>query len=181
MQLDRALAAGIDVTHADTHMGAVGHPRFIPVYIQLALQRGLPPMMFRLDEAGWLELGKGQPGLDMDSEMAAFAAAFVQQLEMQGVPLLDNLLGLPLDEPEDRMALTKRAFDSLKPGLTHFIIHPAQDTPELRAITPDWRSRVGDYRTFMSEELRDYVGDSGIHVIGYRVLRDLMRSERPIG
>ena len=181
MQIDRALAAGIDVTHADTHMGAVGHQKFIPAYIQLALQRGLPPMMFRLDEAGWLELGMGQPELGMDSEMAAFATTFVQQLEAQGVPLLDNLVGLPLDQPENRMALAKGAFDSLKPGLAHFIIHPAQDTPELRAITPDWRSRVGDYQTFMSGELHDYVRDAGIQVIGYRTLRDLMRSERPVG
>jgi hypothetical protein len=177
MQVDRALAAGIDVTHADTHMGAVGHSKFIPGYIQVALQRRLPPMMFRLDEVGWLELGSGQPELGMDSEMAKFAATFVRQLEAQGVPLLDNLFGLPLDDPEDRMALAKKAFDSLKPGLTHFIIHPAQDTPELRAITSDWRSRVGDYRVFMSEELRDYVKDAGIHVIGYRALRSLMRGE----
>jgi predicted glycoside hydrolase/deacetylase ChbG (UPF0249 family) len=178
MQVDRALAAGIDVTHVDTHMGAVGHPKFIPAYIQLALQRGLPPMMFRLDEAGWLRLRMGRPELGIDSEGATLAAAFVQQLEAQGVPLLDNLVGLPLDQPENRMALAKGAFDSLKPGLTHFIIHPAQDTPELRAITLDWRSRVGDYQVFMSEELRDYIRDSGIRVIGYRALRDLMRSER---
>jgi predicted glycoside hydrolase/deacetylase ChbG (UPF0249 family) len=181
LQVDRTLAAGIDVTHIDTHMGAVAHHKFIPVYIQLALQRGLPPMMFRLDEAGWLELGIDQPEMGMDSEMATFAATFVQQLEAQGVPLVDNLTGLALDQPENRMALAKSAFDSLKPGLTHFIIHPAQDTPELRAITPDWRSRVGDYRLFMSGELRDYVRDSGIQVVGYRALRDLMRNERPVG
>jgi hypothetical protein len=111
----------------------------------------------------------------MDGEMATLAAQFVAQLEAQGVPLIDHIIGLPLDEePGDRLALAKREFDALPPGLTHFVIHPAADTPELRAITQSWRSRVADYETLRSNELRDYVRGAGIQVTGYRVLRDLM-------
>lgn len=168
-QVARALDAGLDVTHVDTHMGAVANPRFIPAYVQLAMQYSLPLMILRLDETGWREMGMG-------SETAVFAAQFVRQLEAQGMLLLDRLVGLPLDQPEDRVALAKETFDSLLPGLTQFIIHPARDTPELRAITPDWRGRVADYRAFTSKELRDYVRGSGVQVIGYRVLRELMRS-----
>jgi predicted glycoside hydrolase/deacetylase ChbG (UPF0249 family) len=167
-QLDRALAAGIDVTHLDTHMGAVAHLKFVPAYVQLALQHHLPPLIPRLDEAGWQEVG-------LDAETAAFAIQFVGQLEAQGVPLLDHLIGLPLEEdPGDRVALAKKELGALPPGLTHFIIHPAQDTPELRAITPTWRSRVADYEAFCSEELRAFVRSSGLQVIGYRALRDLL-------
>jgi len=166
-QVARALAAGIDVTHLDTHMGTVAHPRFVLAYVQLAVQHGLPAMILRLDEAGWRKMG-------MDSETAAFAARFVPQLEAQGLPLLDYLVALPLDQPADRVEQAKKAFDSLPPGLTHFIIHPAQDTPELRALTPSWPSRVADYRAFTSGELRDYVRNSGVQVIGYRALRELM-------
>jgi len=169
-QVARALAAGIDVTHVDTHMGAVARIKFIPAYVQLALQHRLPLMILRLDEAGWREMG-------LDGETAAFATQFVRQLEAQGLPLLDRLEMLPLDRPADRVEQAKDAFDALPPGLTHFAIHPAQDTPELRAITPDWQSRVADYRAFTSRELRDYVRDSCVQVIGYRVLRELMRSD----
>ena len=52
-QVARALAGGIDVTHIDTHMGTVAHPRFIPGYVQLAQQHNLPFLILRLDEAGW--------------------------------------------------------------------------------------------------------------------------------
>ena len=166
-QVARALDAGIDVTHIDTHMGTVAHLKFIPAYVQLALQHGLPPMILRLDEAGWRKMG-------MDSETAAFAAQLVQQWEAQGLPLLDHLVALPLDQSADRVELAKKTFDSLPPGLTHFIIHPAQDTPELRAITPNWQGRVADYRTFTDEELCDYVKNSGVRVIGYRALRELI-------
>ena len=122
-----------------------------------------------LDEAGWQELG-------LDAATAAFAMQFMDQLEEQGVPLLDNLASLPLlEEPGDRIAAARAALAALPPGLTHFIIHPAADSPELRAITTSWQSRVADYRAFTSDELARWVKDSGIQVIGYRPLRDLMR------
>jgi predicted glycoside hydrolase/deacetylase ChbG (UPF0249 family) len=168
-QVARALAAGIDVSHVDTHMGTVAHPRFVAGYVQLAIEHRLPAMIPRLDEAGWHEMG-------MEGEIAAFAAQFVGELEAQGVPLLDHLVGLPLEEePGDRLAVAKEELGALPPGLTHFIIHPAADTPELRAITTSWRSRVADYETFRSEELRAWVQDEGLHVVGYRALRDLLR------
>ena len=46
----------------------------------------------------------------------------------------------------------------------------------LRGAAPaTWPSRVADYHTFASTELWDWVRDSGLQVIGYRPLRDLMR------
>jgi len=170
-QLERALAAGIDVTHIDSHMGTVLHPRFALGYVQLALQHRLPFIMVRLDEAGYREMG-------MDEAGAAFAVQLVAQLEAQGVPIFDHITMLPLDQPTDQIDVAKKMFDELLPGLSNLIIHPSADTPELRAITPDWPSRVAHYRAFTSEELRAHIRDSGVHVIGYRALRDLMRREQ---
>jgi len=108
---------------------------------------------------------------------AALAAQFVQQLESQGQPLLDHVLILPTDQPDDRLSLAKQAFASLPAGITHFVIHPGKDTPELRAAAGTWPARVADHRIFLSTELRDYVLSQGIHVIGYRALRDLVRGQ----
>lgn len=168
-QLARALAAGLDVTHVDTHMGAVAHLKFVQDYARITLEQRLPALFLRLDEAGWQEMG-------LDEATATFAMQFMDQLVEQGVPLLDNLASLPLlEEPGDRIAAARAALAALPPGLTHFIIHPAADSPELRAITTSWQSRVADYRAFTSDELARWVKDSGIQVIGYRPLRDLMR------
>ena len=171
-QIERPLAFGMQPTHADTHMGTVAHPKFIPSYIQLAIEYGLPPMIMRLDEAGWLEYG-------MATDVAQLAAGMVAQLEEQGVPLIDNLATLELDQAcvaDERIAYAKRVFNEMKPGITHFIIHPSQDTPELRAIAPDWACRVADYQAFLSDDLRDYIRSSGVQIIGYQALRELMPS-----
>lgn len=170
IQIEKALAAGIDVTHVDTHMGTVGTTKFIPSYLSLSAQFGLPAMLMRLDKDGWLELG-------FDEKTAEVAVQMVNQLEEQGVPLIDHLAGLELNiaqEPEERLYYAKSVLDNLKTGITHFIIHPSQDTPELRAITPDWKCRVADYLVFKNDIMRDFIKESGIHVIGYRMIKDLM-------
>jgi predicted glycoside hydrolase/deacetylase ChbG (UPF0249 family) len=167
-QVERAIAAGMRPTHVDTHMGTVAHPKLIPGYLQLALKHRLPLMMFRLDEAGWRRMG-------LNGEAAKMAVGMVQQLEGMGVPLLDRMHQMRLDAPEDRLAQVRAALAGLEPGLTHFIVHPARDTPELRAITPaDWPSRAADYQTFMMEELREIIRELGLQVIGYRALQELM-------
>lgn len=166
-QFNRARSAGIAPTHIDTHMGAVAHPKFISAYVQLALEQRLPVMVPRLDEAEFRQSG-------LDPEAAAIAAQFVQQLEAMEIPLLDGLAAMPLDQPDERIDQVKKALAGLPAGVTHFIIHPSSDTPELRAITSDWPSRVADYRAFTSEELRRYIQDCGVQVIGYRQLKELM-------
>jgi predicted glycoside hydrolase/deacetylase ChbG (UPF0249 family) len=166
-QVERALKAGIVPTHIDTHMGTVAHPKFMGMYVQLAMKYKLPPMIFRLDEAGWRAAG-------LDPEFAKLAAGLIQQLEGSGLPLLDVLGGMNLDTDENRLERTKQALSDLRPGITHFIIHPSKDTPELRAITPDWRCRAADYQNFMNEQIRKHITKIGLHVIGYQALKDLM-------
>ena len=166
-QVERALQAGITPTHVDTHMGTVAHPKFMGIYVQIAMQFHLPAMIFRLDEAGWRAAG-------LDPEFAKFAADLILQLEASGLPLLDVLGGMHLDSDENRLERTKQAFSDLQPGITHFIINPSKDTPELRAITPDWRCRVGDYQDFMDDSLRQHIKKIGVQVIGYRALKELM-------
>jgi predicted glycoside hydrolase/deacetylase ChbG (UPF0249 family) len=166
-QIERALAAGMRPTHIDTHMGAVYSPAFLPLYLDVARRYRLPPMFFRDDEAGWRARGA-------DADTAAGMARLSAQLGADGVPLLDNIVMMPLDAPDDRIGQARRAFESLPAGLTHFIIHPSHDTPELRACSASWQSRVADYQAFMSEELRAYLRSSGVQVIGYRALQELM-------
>jgi hypothetical protein len=150
-------------------MGTVLHAQFAPAYIQVALQHRIPPFMLRKDAAGLQELG-------LDAETAVMFARQLQVFEAQGLPLLDDIRVMPLEHPDGRLEQVKQALAALPAGITYLIGHPAKDTPELRAITSDWRGRVADYQAFSSETLRKYVKDSGIHVIGWRVLRDLMRS-----
>jgi predicted glycoside hydrolase/deacetylase ChbG (UPF0249 family) len=166
-QVERARRSGIAVTHVDTHMGTVAHPKFMSGYLQVARQNRIPAMAFRLDEAGYRAYG-------LNAEMAAMAVQMTRQLEGEGWPLLDGKSGLSLHDPENRLEQAKQALSAMPAGITHFIIHPSKDTPELRAITPDWAGRVADFETFSSPALRDYVKDIGVQVIGYGAIKRLL-------
>jgi hypothetical protein len=65
---------------------------------------------------------------------------------------------------------------TLEPGLTELTLHPAIDTPELRAITTDWRQRVADHVLLVADRGLDrLIAEAGVTLIGYRPLHDAMR------
>lgn len=163
-QINLAMFEGIVPTHIDTHMGSVAHPKFMFDYINAGLSRKIPPMLFRLTKNEWMKIG-------LDENSAKMIEMFLTNLEEKGVPLLDHLRSIPLEVPDNRFGQAKEIFSTLSPGITHFIIHPATETPELKAITPDWLSRVGDYQLFRGKEIHDYLKNIGIHVIGYQDLK----------
>jgi predicted glycoside hydrolase/deacetylase ChbG (UPF0249 family) len=82
---------------------------------------------------------------------------------------------LDLGNPAQDLAAVKTIFAELPAGLTYFICHPAADTPELRAIAPDWQARARDLAVMTDPALRTYVAEQGIHLIGWRVIQDAMR------
>jgi chitin disaccharide deacetylase len=166
-QMGRAMIAGIVPTHMDTHMGSIAHPNLIGHYLQLALAHRLPPMVPRRYESAAQDRS-------LDQDDIQKMASMLVQVEEHGLPLLDQIATLELDEPENRFEHTRQVLGELPSGITHFYIHPAKDTPELRAITPDWRSRVADYEIFMNEDMRRFLKDSGLHIIGYQALKDLI-------
>lgn len=166
-QVERAVNAGIDITHIDSHMGAL-IPRFLDIYVDLAIEYRVPAMLMVPDSI----VDRWQP----TEEIRAQLEAAVRRAQDAGLPMFDRITMLPLDDPDDRIENAKQRFDSLPAGLSVFILHPAKDTPELRAIAPDYRGRVADYEAFGSSELLRHVRDTGVQIISYRQLRDAMRS-----
>jgi predicted glycoside hydrolase/deacetylase ChbG (UPF0249 family) len=157
-QVRQARQAGLDLTHLNCHMFATLDTRLIGEYVGLGFDEGLPVLMVRQPQ--WVEIL---------SERA------ISEWEEKGLPVFDHLREMYLNKPAaGRLEQAIEVFDELPPGLTYFMIHPAQDTPELRAIGDDWPQRVADYETFMSAALREHVQKLGVEVIGWRRLREAM-------
>ena len=163
---------GVEPTHLDSHMLSAFDSRLLGQYVAMALEHGTPALFPSSIESGFW----------MDDETQAMIPTLEQSLAARGFPLIDHLDGMPLsndpnsgdDHFETRLETAKSILQNLKPGVTHFAFHPSVDTPELRAICPDWRARVGDEMVFRSPELRDFLEAQNIHVIGYRALKNLI-------
>jgi predicted glycoside hydrolase/deacetylase ChbG (UPF0249 family) len=170
LQVERALAAGIDVTHIDSHMGTIIDPKFVQHYLQAGASRLIPNMLPRASAKGFAMMG-------IDEQALVMYTPILDQLETQGLPMLDGLFSMPLDHDNDHIDVAKKLLSEVPVGITHFLFHPSIDTPELRAICPDWKARVANYNAFMSNELKNFLKDSGIQLIGYRAIRDVLRKQ----
>lgn len=168
-QIEKALTAGIDITHVDSHMGTIMNPKFIQSYVQAASRRLLPSMLPRLTAKGMELMGFHE------AELMQYAP-IMELLESMGIPMLDGLLFMPLNHDRDHIGVARQILGELPVGITHFIFHPSVDTPESRAISPDWQARVANYNAFMSDELKKFLESEDIKLIGYRAIREAMRN-----
>lgn len=160
-QIRKALHAGIDVTHLDSHMGTLQFdPRYLDVYLELAEEFNLPVRM-----ASQTTLEKfHQP--DLRSKFSARGIVFPDYFVYEELP----------DEPRDVKAFWLQIVSGLKPGVTELYIHAAKPTQELQAITGTWRTRAAEFETFTHDpEMQRRITEQRIIRIGYRPLRELQR------
>jgi predicted glycoside hydrolase/deacetylase ChbG (UPF0249 family) len=157
-QIERAILWGFDVSHIDSHMGALQlRPEFFDVYLELAVEFQLP---MRLSGASSERL-VGFPFRTLAAE--------------EGVVFPDHFLHVT-NGVGSRRAIEKMLFD-LRPGVTEVYLHPAADTSELRSLAPDWANRVDDLHLLVHDSaLRARIDRSGVKLIGFRELRDLQRA-----
>lgn len=161
-QAERALAAGLNITHMDSHMLTLFHERLLPPYLRVAEKYRLPAFLLRPDH-------KFMP------ELSDEVRTMLRDAEARGMPVFDHFDSLSLRDAENRLQEAQRALNGLPPGLSVIVFHPVRDSAEVRAMAPDWKCRVADHDLFVNEEFRRMIADAGVQVIGYRVLRDTMR------
>ena len=159
-QLERAIYWGFDVSHIDSHLGALqGRPEFFDIFLDLAVDFGLPMRL-------------GGPAAEHD---AGFP--FRRLASEEGVLFPDNVIAAPGGTL--RRTLERLLFE-LPPGVTEVTCRPAVDTPEARSLAPDWAARVDDHDLLVNDHsMRSMAARASVTLLGYRPLRDLMRRRQP--
>jgi predicted glycoside hydrolase/deacetylase ChbG (UPF0249 family) len=161
-QIDLARRAGVNVTHLDSHMGALfGAEAPFNVYLGLGTSYGLPLLLERT----------GAPGADAPPLWAERA---------RNIALVDRVLQMgPGVSREQWVETYKRMLAPLGPGVYELIVHLAYDD-EMRGAThdhPDWGAawRQYDFDLVRSAEFRDWLKQQGFQLITWR---DIARARR---
>jgi predicted glycoside hydrolase/deacetylase ChbG (UPF0249 family) len=149
-QVDAALAMGIDVTHLDSHMGTVFHPKFFEIYLELGREYQLPLFLPSVEE------------LRPDPESFVVFDGFDA-----------DSLGF---EPGHDEAHNLRRIGELGAGLNYLICHPAQGGDELSAIADTAHQRDFERQFYGGEAGRAALAAAGVETIGMRPLRELLRA-----
>jgi chitin disaccharide deacetylase len=157
-QVERAILWGFDVSHLGVQLPALWlRPEFFDVYLELAIEFGLPIRLWNTPDER--EAGFPYRRLAAD-EGIVFPDQFVRA---HGGTV--------------RRTLERALFD-LAPGVTEIAVSPAIDTPELRAIAPDWGGRVDDHDAVTHDhQIRALAQRAGAVLVGYRELRTLQQTE----
>jgi predicted glycoside hydrolase/deacetylase ChbG (UPF0249 family) len=169
-QIEAALAAGIDVTHLDDHMGAVLAPEFCDIYIHLGLEYRLPilltPSLSAYGPIHNIASVRDEPY--RASVAKARAAAFV---------IFDCVIETPWDRTGPAEPAYRAMFETLGPGLTFIALHFTAPG-ELQFIEPDTgHLRVEEYVLFRDPAFRAFVANAGIEIVGMCALRDQLRAD----
>ncbi|WP_374384133.1 polysaccharide deacetylase family protein [Dongia sp.] len=168
-QIDAAIAAGIDVTHVDSHMGALICPEFVETYVKVALDYALPALLTRsyADYDPRHNLG------DL-SDTAPMARALALA-ETAGIVPADQVL----ETPFGRNGAARPAYDALmariEPGLTFLAMH-FNAPGEIEAIEPkSSHIRTEEFALFQDPH---FTGPllAGCELLGMRGFRDRMRA-----
>jgi len=111
----------------------------------------------------------------LDSAIADALLARLVDLVATGFHVLDMILAARAQG--DHLEVYRRLFDQVLVGITHLLLHPSVPGYDIETISGSAAYRVADYQTFLRPELKDYVVGQGVHLIGYRRLRALIRAE----
>ncbi len=162
-QIEKALAAGVDATHLDSHMGTLQlRADYHEIYARLAAEYRLP---IRL--ASRRRLGSEGMG------------AILDQLDAAGVVTPDHLVFYGPSSVDQTEFYWTNLLRTLKPGVTEILCHPALARDELKSCARDAMQREADFRYFTSDTTRKLIKNEGVEMVGFRKLRDLMRRDSP--
>ncbi|MBI1318458.1 MAG: ChbG/HpnK family deacetylase [Candidatus Hydrogenedens sp.] len=166
-QVKRALDAGLDATHIDSHMGAMQYaPGYHKLYIDIAKEFNLPCRIASREM------------------MAQFNAEdLVDYADENGVLHCEELI---MDGPKDTSMegteqYWKDVMSKIPAGkVTEILIHCGQMTPEMQDTTGTAARRTADAEFFALPETREWMIAQGIEPISYRELRHLQREGKPM-
>jgi len=155
-QVERAIVWGFDISHIDSHMWTFAYrPEFFDVALELAVDYQLP---MRLPAVEY-EARAGFPYRKLAAEEGILVADYTVHGSYGLTAVIESLCAQP------------------RPGLTDLFVHPAQDTPELRAACGDADNRVNDLNALLNDDLRTGIDAAGITCVDYRVVRDAQRAQ----
>ena len=156
-QVDRARAAGLRITHLDSHMATLFRTEALfGVYQRLGADTGVPVLLERLGERGGAE--------------SAWAT------EPREDALVDRVLSIgPGVSLGEWPAAYEAMLAPLPPGVYQLIVHLAHGDDEMRGATrdhPDWGAawRQADLDLVASDRFRRFLAGQGFVLVTWRQL-----------
>lgn len=160
-QIEKALAAGINLSHLDTHMGSVlARPEFIQIYLKLSKIYSIPVFLPR---------------------MALLAIPEELRETVGNEYILVDRYFMLNEAPSDLgwADAYREILEQVGPGLNQVIVHLANDNAEMRAICvnhPDYGSvwRQNDLDFVTGKDFQEMLKEYNIQLVSWNEIKAIM-------
>lgn len=171
-QIDKMIKLGYKPSHIDTHMGTLyGSAEFAKVFFETAVKYNIPANAIDLSNKEVADFYRAA-GYPINDEM-------IQLLEKYPLPKLDNFTSVPHGKTYEEVKTNFfRMVNSLKPGLTEIIFHPAVYSETLKTITGSWNQRNAEAKLFSDSEVKKFFADNGIIITTWTEVMKKFDSEK---
>ena len=173
-QVKQLHAAGLQVTHLDTHKHTHIFPPILNALAQAARITGVPairnpfvpansmrPRAFSRHPGLWKRYGQVRI-------LNTFSLRFKEKMKRSGLATPDGALGV-VETGSFDTTLLRQALTDLPNGTWELVCHPGYDDADLRlAHTRLLASRERERELLTSPELREFLEQQSIRLIGYR-------------
>ena len=158
-QIDRALAAGVNVTHLDAHMGSALAPEWCDRYVAVGIDYGIPVLICNslADYAPNRHVASSGQAQAADEAIRAAAAT----ARAAGMPVFDIVLETDFSRPQHQPANYRRMLGSREEDLVFCAFHPnAPGGTEVEVIEPDtFHVRTDEYELFGTDGWKSWLTD----------------------
>lgn len=175
-QVRKIQAAGIRVSHLDTHKHTHVFPQILQALVRAARICNVPAIrnpfvpassllarQFARQPALWKRYGQVRA-------LHSFAAQFREKMKRAGLATPDGVLGV-IETGSFDHSLLRKALADLPEGTWELVCHPGYDDADLRAVqTRLLASREEERRLLGSPELPQFLEERGIRLINYHEL-----------
>jgi predicted glycoside hydrolase/deacetylase ChbG (UPF0249 family) len=168
-QIETALAAGLDVTHLDAHMGTVMCPEFVDIYLRLGREYRLPILLVK-------DYNTFNPRLYSGPLSTAAYDAAVADARGQGFPVFELVLETPWQRTTDAATAYRGMFQSLPDGLSFLSLH-FNAPGDFEVVEPEYAHiRTEEYALFKTGRIAEWLREFDLKAIGLREIRERLRA-----
>jgi hopanoid biosynthesis associated protein HpnK len=173
-QIKRIQAAGVQVSHLDTHKHTHIFPHILSALVRAARITGVPAIRNPFVAASFMRFGAfsryrklwkryGQVRL-----LNSFGRMFRERMKHAGLATPHGSLGI-IETGSLDYSLLRSAISNLPEGTWELVCHPGYDDAELRSShTRLLASRERERELLTSTELQDFLKKESVQLIGYR-------------
>jgi len=165
LQIQKAMEAGINVTHLDSHKHIHCYPKIMNIVIRLAREFKVNRVRY-VNEKVILDsriILRRLPGLFI---LNLFSKSNLSKFSASGILHNDHFFGF-LYTGLANLSVYKRMLGAVEDGITEIMVHPGFCTEELKNISSLATSREDELKIITGREIKEIIRDRGIQLINY--------------